>query len=63
MDKKLKAVLTHEEMDHLMMSNLYHLAGEYNEVAMPNYRYCREDAPIYHQMRDTDQWEWCAGTL
>ena len=40
----MKKVLTYHEMQDLFNCNLYLFDGN---LAMPNYRYCREDAPIY----------------
>jgi len=40
-------------MAHLVLAQLYHIKGD---RATPNYRYCREDAPVYDFDRRRQVW-------
>jgi len=60
----MKAQMTSQEMEPLIAANLYHLAGEYNELLVPNYRYCRNDAPVYEETEpDSNIWRMRSGAL
>ena len=49
MDERISS----SRMDTLVACNLYHITGD---QAIPNYRYCRSDAPIYDWNGYSRQW-------
>ena len=40
--------MTDQEMTALRNANLYHISGD--DVAFPNFRYCKPDAPYYERV-------------
>jgi hypothetical protein len=56
----MKAQLTAREMCEFVDANLYAFAGG---RAIPNYAYCRDDAPHYAWDEATERWVHFEGNL